>query len=263
MCLLPGTCTFGHQGGQLNLVNCSRGVKLRSPGKGSGTVKIGSGDNIAYEYRYRICEETFFPEGERRNKWRKLIIHAMEQWEEATAGLVVMTHDVYTAQEVASDPELDDASVDRGKPCANYQKFIEITASKVAAALHQDLNQDITRYVTSLLQMFRNVNLTEGMEPTDPSLVDVEDLDWDLNEIIMFDDMGGPTADLVSDRVFPEFASQLGRPWCWTYSVFACAEIGRVTEGDSVAGDTRVNLSPTVVLRSALKITLTILQKTP
>ena len=94
-------------------------------------------DKLAPNFKtfvYRICENTFSPIV-RRSDWAVLIEAALEQWELATDGLVVMTLDAHTAEEVSNNPELDEAMVGKSKPCANYTVAINDIKSGVNAEL--------------------------------------------------------------------------------------------------------------------------------
>ena len=81
-------------------------------------------------YTYRICENTF-PDGtmengkDRRTEWRKVVIHALEQWEVATDGLVTMDPELYTQSEVDADPNLAADMVGRSKECTDFTDYID------------------------------------------------------------------------------------------------------------------------------------------
>ena len=73
------------------------------------------GHHALREYRYRICEETFFPEdAQRQADWVSVIEHAFEQWESAAYGFVVVTreHEACTDTSYSQDFYIAQASDD-------------------------------------------------------------------------------------------------------------------------------------------------------
>ena len=146
-------------------------------------------------YSYRICESTF-PSDERED-WRNLIRHALDQWELATGGLVVLTNESY-----------DDG---QSKPCSSYAHFVDEIADGVKA-LDPSTTEETEEYVRGLLEKFRVVHI--DMDPANPLLTDVQERDSELNEIQMFDDMDEDIIYLWEEGVFPELSDDLGYAWC-------------------------------------------------
>ena len=157
-------------------------------------------DILAPDYRtyfYRICEDTINPVSQ-RSDWAVLIEAALEEWELATDGMVVMTLDGYTAAEVASNPNLDATKVGKSKPCAQYTQVINDIRVEVeielAATTEETVSREIIERVVSNLHYHADF-LNEDLR---------------YNEIIMYDDR--PTANAPVE--FSELGGYIGFFWC-------------------------------------------------
>ena len=174
-------------------------------------------------YSYRICESTF-PEN-RREKWVKIIRHALGQWELATNELIALTNESY-----------DDG---RSKPCADYTHFLNEIARKVGTLDSSTPEEEIREHVRGLIERFKVVHI--DLDPTNPLLPDVEYRDSQLNEVHLFDDMDETIVDLQAVGVFPEFSSELGDIGCWDIRYLACTYLTKKDTG---------NTSDIVIVRS-------------
>ncbi len=173
------------------------------------------------EYAYRVCEETF-PGGYgtvdgntvlRRPAWKKAVMHAFEQWDVATDGLITMT------------------LVDQ--PCADYSQYASILEHRIYLALRGDVSDidpsdGLSAEEIHSLRFFLN-----GLQGI--TLVRERDRDW--NEVKMFDK--GDYINLIriprnieppQDRdellrtefAFNQLAKEVGMPNC-AYTANACA----------------------------------------
>lgn len=164
-------------------------------------------------YVYRICESTF-PTGD-RTKWRRIIRHALDQWEVATDSLVTLTN----------ESRSDGSSM----PCAAYEIFINEISSRVRDLAPGLPLEDIIVYVQSLLELFDVVHI--DMNPENPLLYQVQDTDLGLNEILLFNDVDGNTRYLLDVGVFPEVSGELGYSSCIHGEAIGCAHLSRNATG--------------------------------
>lgn len=104
-------------------------------------------------YAYNICESTFSSDDIRQADWRKMIVHALGQWETVTDGLVTM--------------RLNATSDGMSEPCTNYDPLIRIIEDAIEAEVQTGLPIDtsqIREYVkglsqyTNLARMDREMN---------------------------------------------------------------------------------------------------------
>ena len=157
-------------------------------------------DILAPNYRtyfYRICEDTFNPVSQ-RSDWAVLIEAALEEWELATDGMVVMTLDGYTVEEVANDPDLDASKVGKSKPCAQYTQVINDirvgVEGELAASSEETVSREMIERVVSNLHYHADF-LNEDLR---------------YNEIIMYDDRL-----MANEPVeFSELGAYIGFFWC-------------------------------------------------
>ncbi|MDE2817892.1 MAG: fibronectin type III domain-containing protein [Chloroflexota bacterium] len=129
-------------------------------------------------YEYRICEEGF--PSEYLDDWKKLIRHALEQWEVAT-GLVTMTY--------------------VGAICADYSRAISEVSRDFGILSGRMLTQS-------------ELNQLRGYLRTLDVLTNAQTDDEEFNEIIMVNDIDGPYAQFRQAGVFPEFSSEFGISGC-------------------------------------------------
>ena len=127
-------------------------------------------------YAYHICEDSFPPE--RVVAWRNIIVHALEQWEQATDQLFHMEH-------------LVDGNGD-SLPCAQYVAFIQEMVDEHLVSLLAEGELTISQ-VTNFV---KNLDLYG----------DFTDQDKAKNEIILIDDVAGNVKDLIEVGAFPELA---------------------------------------------------------
>ena len=163
-------------------------------------------------YAYRICEDGF--PAAHLEDWKKLIKHALEQWEVAT-GLVTMTY--------------------VGATCANYTEAMADIAREFNVASGRVLTVAELEYVRSYLS-------------TLDYLTSVQTDDEEFNEIIMVNNVAGPYAQFKRAGIFPEFSEDLGIGSCVLFEKpTACAnpwrgEIADITLPKSVFGIGPVNV---------------------
>ena len=142
-------------------------TRILVPGSGTGTLfarfpLVSLMSNTTYDYF--ICTDTFTENDDtqadidRRKAWVKFIVHALEQWEIATAGIVTMTY--------VSDP------------CTDFQPLVDMAAKRIAHLMPTE-RSSIERHLTEFVQH----EWYSQILPANTS-------DHDKNEIMMFDDYG-------------------------------------------------------------------------
>ena len=148
-------------------------------------------------YAYRICED-LFPAP--KVDWRNLIVHALEQWELATDGMVTMTFEA-DSQDVDGDGDRDESL-----PCAQYGELIELIRLEVDRI--QNIPVPNPNYTALIGQFLNNLDfLTNVVRPTDER----------TNEIILIDNEPGSVYDNLPAGIFSELASEVGFAECgWT-----------------------------------------------
>ena len=140
-------------------------------------------------YEYRICEDGF--PADYLEDWKKLIKHALEQWEVAT-GLVTMTY--------------------VGATCADYSDAIANIADKFNVASGREL----TPTELALLR--------DHLKTLD-ELTSAQTDDEEFNEIIMVNDIEGTYVHFRQVGIFPQFSKELGISQCvFLIRPRACAE---------------------------------------
>ena len=136
-------------------------------------------------YTYRICENQF-PPGARTVEWKKLIAHALWQWELATNGIVKAGY--------------------VGKDCADFSGPIgevEMEYRSVRPLLSDSNPLPMTEFDN--LRKF--VNKIIGIRL-------IHDKDNDQSEIILIQTNAAPYKYLREIHVFPEVAAELGAARC-------------------------------------------------
>ena len=176
--------------------------------------KQRSNDQIVY--RYRICTDTFtFPAHQKNGltykagdpaQWAPYINHALLQWQYATNGLVQMIHEV-------------DANGE-SLPCSDPLDFLTEVAVEYNRAKGLDQTPDqIEGLIRDLLQRLNEEGIKGRL------LGDVLATDLKLNEVLMVDNLIGPTKAL-SQRVLKQISSDVGIPRCSA----GCALTNTVTD---------------------------------
>ena len=64
-------------------------------------------------FKYRVCEDTFYPDDETKQKeWVALIVHAVEQWDTATNGFIKITPEYKPPEEweVTGEPDFEECT---------------------------------------------------------------------------------------------------------------------------------------------------------
>ncbi len=167
----------------------------------------------AIVYRYRICTDTFtFPEytvpgvnspitykaGDPA-QWVSYINHALRQWQYATNGLVQMIHEI-------------DANGD-SLACSDTVVFLNAIAEEYNRRKGEgSTDSEIDTHIANLLKRLREQGI-KGRRLGDALAKDLA-----LNEILMIDNVTGPTKTLAN-RIFREVSAHVGIPLCST----ACA----------------------------------------
>ena len=150
-----------------------------------------------YEYRYRICEDTFASlDRGTQSQWVTLIDHAFMQWQLATDGLVRM--------------------VEEAGDCADYSPFVTHVVSEITPMLPATSSADrdrIAGHVTAMVIAFRTVGLIDLVNFERHSLAQPIQDDISRNEIIMVDDTN-LAIDFITTRVLTEFSKDLGFAQC-------------------------------------------------
>ena len=159
-------------------------------------------------YAYRICEDGF--PAAYLEDWKKLIKHALEQWEVAT-GLVTMTY--------------------VGATCADYTEAIADVAREFNVASGRVLTaaelNNLRSYLSSL-----------------DYLTSVQTDDEEFNEIIMVNNVSGPYAQFKQAGIFPEFSEDLGIGSCvFNEAPRACATPRHVNSEGHVITDITLSKS--------------------
>ena len=146
-------------------------------------------------YAYRICSDTFAHDEEvKLADWTTLIVHAFEQWELATDGLVMMERAVDENGDVA--------------PCADYSRLLKAVKERIELTLDSGLPlrlNDIAMFLETLSYY-----------------TDFDEEDRQRNEIIMLDDVVGDVPYIKKYGVFPGLAKELGFANC-IFEAPACA----------------------------------------
>ena len=159
-------------------------------------------------YAYRICSDTFaHDEEEKLADWTTLIVHAFEQWELATDGLVMMERAVDENGDVA--------------PCADYSRLLNAVSKKIESLL-SDSDPPI------------NLDDIQNHLETLSYYTDFDEEDRQRNEIIMLDDVVGDVPYIKKYGVFPGLAKELGFANC-IFEAPACAQ--RTTTGFPVVAE--------------------------
>ena len=153
-------------------------------------------------YTYRICEDTFpgwvvVSNDEKENPaWRKVVIHALEQWEVATDGLVTMTPDLYYNNKANGG---HGSLVSR--ECADYSDYIRALEVRIAAEhRNRPLREDD---INALKDFLETLGITQ---------VRARDDRW--SEIKMVD-VEGRYSYLRATGAFPGLARSVGMARCF------------------------------------------------
>ena len=149
-----------------------------------------------YEFRYRICEDTFnsLMNGTQL-EWVTLINHAFMQWQLATDGLVTMVKE-------AGD-------------CADYSPFVTHIANQITRMLTAGVDNDtIKGHVTGMIEEFRK----NGLTVNSVGFFDLHDsIDDDIsrNEVIMVND-SDRAIKFLTIHVPHTFSTDIGLAECGT-----------------------------------------------
>ena len=139
-------------------------------------------------YGYRICEDTF--PADKRAAWRNLIVHAFEQWELATDGLVTMTH--------------------QGSQCADHSA----EHSSAVAAMQQMTAETLTSQQSTMVESFIGTLGTYTF---------ALDKDRELNEISALDESVSPHIYYAKIAASSELSEVFGFLDCISTDVTGCA----------------------------------------
>ena len=139
-------------------------------------------------YGYRICEDTF--PADKRAAWRNLIVHAFEQWELATDGLVTMTH--------------------QGSQCADHSA----EHSSAVAAMQQMTAETLTSQQSTMVESFIGTLGTYTF---------ALDKNRELNEISALDESVSPHIYYAKIAASSELSEVFGFLDCISTDVAGCA----------------------------------------
>ena len=159
------------------------------------------------EYSYRICDDTF-PAADLAD-WKRVIRHALGQWQLATDGLVKMNYE-------------------NGQACADYTGVVQQIADRFNAHIQINMPPMLVPITDNQKEMLRNYLKNLGTL----TKLKAEGLQW--NEVIMIDN--SPMTNFENLRkiaVFPEFTTEIGLAGCaFNIRVAACAvtRYGDVTD---------------------------------
>ena len=130
-------------------------------------------------YAYQICADTF--PVDRRAAWRNLIVHAFEQWELASDGLITMTY--------------------AGSQCADYSEV----QTKAIEKIENETNTTLTAAQSRMVAAF--IRGTDEFMSINPK-------DLELSEIMLIDDSLSPFDYFEAVAVSPGLAQVLGFATC-------------------------------------------------
>ena len=139
-------------------------------------------------YGYRICEDTF--PADKRAAWRNLIVHAFEQWELATDGLVTMTHE--------------------GSQCADHSA----EHSSAVATMQQMTSETLTSQQSTMVENFIGTLGTYTF---------ALDKDRELNEISALDESVSPHMYYAKIAASSELSEVFGFLDCTSPKAGGCA----------------------------------------
>ena len=154
-------------------------------------------------YKYRICDETFEVEGDRKDAWITLIDHAFMHWSTATNGQVTTIREIYTASEVFGDPALDASLVGKSKPCADYAGLIERVKNSIGPT-----SMFSPPIPAAGLEAHARQLLSE-LKQSGAEFGNFDQEDDAYNEVLMFDDISG-LFSILREVAFPNIAAEVG-----------------------------------------------------
>ena len=150
-----------------------------------------------YEFRYRICEDTFAGLNNSQSDWIAHINHAFMQWQLATGGLVRM--------------------VEEAGPCADYSPFVTHVVNQITPmlpAMPTPADRDrIAGQVTAMVGVFRTIGLIDLVNFERHTLAQPIQDDISRNEVIMVNDTD-LAIDITTTNVLTEFSKDLGFAQC-------------------------------------------------
>ena len=115
-------------------------------------------------YTYNICESTFSSDDIRQADWRKMIVHALSQWEIVTSSLVTM--------------RLNVMSGGKSEPCTNYDPIIEIIEREIVATAETGLPIDTSQIREFVEGLSLHTNLARmDREMSEIKMVHVDESD--------------------------------------------------------------------------------------
>ena len=125
-------------------------------------------------YAYRICADTFASDETKQNEWIALIEHALEQWELASDGLVMMDHAL-------------DENGNRA-PCVNYAGVMNAVLAQVGSILAEQIEMGEEEMVnlSDLREFFFNLNITGFSSEEDKKRNEIIMVDLDLQRLTEF-----------------------------------------------------------------------------
>ena len=125
-------------------------------------------------YAYRICADTFASDETKQNEWIALIEHALEQWELASDGLVMMDHAL-------------DENGNRA-PCVNYTGVMNAVLAQVGSILAEQIEMGEEEMVnlSDLREFFFNLNITGFSSEEDKKRNEIIMVDLDLQRLTEF-----------------------------------------------------------------------------
>ena len=146
-------------------------------------------------YAHLICADTFSTLEERQNEWIALIEHALEQWEMATDGLVMM------------DPVLDQSG--NRAPCVRYQDIVDPVLARLYAYEEGLLGEEIEINITTISEFINTLSYVGDFDKEDRERNEIVMVNLDLQRLTEFtgDDLWEFSSDLgLSDCIFTSSA---------------------------------------------------------
>ena len=134
-------------------------------------------------YAYRICADTFASDETEQNEWIDLIEHALEQWELASDGLVMMDHAL-------------DENGNRA-PCVRYQDYAGPVLQWLRANTSGLLGDEVEINITTVSEFINTLSYVGDFDREDRERNEIVMVDIDLQRLTGF--TGGELWEFSND----------------------------------------------------------------
>ena len=162
--------------------------RIRRSGERVGNIPLGFplNDPLARNnktYAYRICADTFASDKTRQDEWIALIEHALEQWELASDGLVMMDHAL-------------DENGNRA-PCVRYQDYAGPVLQWLRANTSGLLGDEVEINITTVSEFINTLSYVGDFDREDRERNEIVMVDIDLQRLTGF--TGGELWEFSND----------------------------------------------------------------